>query len=130
MIKKIMSAIGFTNDTGSGDSGHSRRIYERRSCDACVTQVEDKTYPVENWSQGGVLLSGDSRFFGLHQTYALKLRFRLHDRILDIQHPARVIRKSGEKTALQFMPLPTETRSAFQLVIDDWVCCQFANSQS
>lgn len=130
MIKKIMSAMGFSAHADGGDAGYLRRLYERRNSDACVTEVEQRAYPVENWSQGGVLLSGDSRYFGLNQTYTVKMRFRLRDRVLDVQHPARVVRKSGEKTALQFLPLPTEVRNAFQQVIDDQICGQFAGSQT
>jgi hypothetical protein len=107
-----------------------RRMYERRNCDTCVTQIDEQVYPVENWSQGGVLLSGDSKFLGQHQVYNLTLKFKLRDRILNITQPARVIRKGGTKTALQFLPLPQDIRNAFHQVIDDWVASNFANSQA
>jgi hypothetical protein len=106
-----------------------RRLYERRATDTCVGQVDSDIYPVENWSQGGVLLGGDNRYFAVHEQYDVTLKFRLHDRILDIKHPARVVRKVGEKTAFQFLPLTPEIRKSFSQVIDDLVASGFANSQ-
>lgn len=106
-----------------------RRLYERRATDTCVAQVEHAVYPVENWSQGGVLLGGDNRYLGIGQECDVTLKFKLRDRILDIQHPARVVRKAGDKTAFQFKPLTREIRKAFTDVIDDLVASGFANSQ-
>lgn len=106
-----------------------RRLYERRATDTCVAQVEHAVYPVENWSQGGVLLGGDNRYLGIGQECDVTLKFKLRDRILDIQHPARVVRKAGDNTAFQFKPLTREVRKAFTDVIDDLVASGFANSQ-
>ena len=107
-----------------------RRIHERRNTDLSVAQVNDMVYPVENWSQGGTLLGGDSRFFTLDQVYDLTLRFKLSDRVLNIQHPARVVRKSGDRTAFQFLPLTSEIRQKFSQVLDDLVTNNFAQSQT
>ena len=110
----------------------SRRLYDRRSSetDVCVGQVQNDMYPVEDWSQGGVLLSGDNKFFDAEKVYDVTLRFKLRDRVLNVSHPARVVRKYGDKTAMQFTPLTKEVRSAFQKVIDDMVASGFANSQA
>lgn len=129
MLKKMIST--FTKRDSSGtDRPRARRMYERRSCDTCVSQISDQVYPVENWSQGGVLLSGDSKFLGTHQVYNLTMKFKLRDRILNVTQPARVIRIAGNKTAMQFLPLTNDIRHAFQNVIDDWVTSNFANSQA
>lgn len=112
------------------DGTRARRIYERRASDTCVTQVGDDLYPVENWSQGGVLLGGDGKFLGVEQLCDLMLRFKLHDRVLNIKHRGRVVRKAGDKTAIQFLPLTSEIRNGFRQVIDDMVASQFANSQA
>ncbi len=106
-----------------------RRMYERRTTEMSVAQVGDMVYPVQNWSQGGALLGGDSRFFSVDQVYDLTLRFKLSDRVVNVKHPARVIRKGGDKTALQFLPLTTEARHIFSQVIDDMVANNFAQSQ-
>lgn len=111
-------------------SSTARRLYERRVTDTCVTQVGDDMYPVENWSQGGVLLGGEGKYLGFHQLYDLTLRFKLHDRILNIKHQARVVRKAGNKTAFQFLPLSQDIRNGFRQVIDDMVASQFAGSQA
>lgn len=111
-------------------AGRARRIYERRTTDTCVTQVGDDLYPVENWSEGGVLLGGDGKFLGLEQLCDLMIRFKLYDRVLNIKHRGRVVRKAGNKTAIQFSPLTNEIRNAFRQVIDDMVASEFANSQS
>lgn len=108
----------------------ARRLYERRTDGTCVTQVGDDMYPVENWSQSGLLLGGEGKYLGMHQVYDTVLRFKLSDRVLNIQHQARVVRKAGNKTALQFLPLTQEIRHGFQQVIDDIVAGGFANSQA
>jgi hypothetical protein len=108
----------------------ARRMYERRSTDTCISQIGDHVYPVENWSQGGVLLSGDNRFLGANEVYDLTMRFKLRDRVLNVSQKARVVRMTGTKAALQFLPLTREVRGAFQTVIDDLVAGQFANSQA
>lgn len=110
--------------------GTAHRLYERRALDTCVTQIGDDMYPVENWSQGGVLLGGEGKYMGFHQVYDLTLRFKLNDRILNIKHQGRVVRKAGTKTALQFLPLTNEIRRGFQQVIDDMIASGFANSQA
>ena len=107
-----------------------RRLYERRATDTCVGQIDNDVYPVENWSQGGLLLGGDNRYLGLGQQVDVTLKFKLQDRILDVKHPARVIRKAGDRTALQFLPLTGEARRSFTQVIDDMVASGFANSQA
>ena len=108
----------------------ARRMYERRSTDTCVSQIGEQVYPVENWSKGGVLISGDNKFLGSGQTYDLTLRFRMRDRIMNVTQKARVIRMAGNKTAFQFLPLAKDVANAFQQVIDDVVASQFAGSQA
>lgn len=108
----------------------TRRNYERRAADTCVGQIGEHVYPVENWSQGGVLLSGDNRFLGAQEVYDLTMRFRLRDRVLNVKQQAQVVRQAGTRTAMRFLPLTREVRNAFQSVIDDLVASGFANSQA
>lgn len=111
-------------------SNATRRQYERRATDTCVGQIGEQLYPVENWSQGGVLLSGDNRFLGGKDVYDLTMRFRLRDRVLNVTQPAQIVRQAGTRTAMRFLPLTREVRNAFQSVIDDLVASGFANSQA
>ncbi len=115
--------------TQDGFGSVFRRMYERRSTEMSVAQVGDMVYPVENWSQGGALLGGDNRFFTVDQVYDLTLRFKLSDRVVNVKHPARVIRRAGDKTALQFLPLTTDVRQVFSQILDDMVANNFAQSQ-
>jgi hypothetical protein len=120
----------FVDEINMSNEQQARRQHERRAIDTCVTEIEDRVYPVENWSHGGVLISGDSRYIGNDNVYDVTLRFKLRDRVLNVKQPARVVRQAGHKTAFQFMPLAEGTHKAFQQVIDDMVAGQFANSQA
>lgn len=112
----------------SGDMA-SRRQYGRRDCDRCITVIDGKTYPVENWSQGGMLVTADERRFSLNDEVEMTIKFGLRETLLDIPHKARVRRKSNNKVAFEFAPLTQQIRSSFQAVVDDYVASQFAASQ-
>lgn len=112
------------------DTHAARRQHERRAADTCISQIGDQVYPVENWSQGGVLLNGANRFLNRNDVHEVTMRFRLRDRVLNVKQPARVVRVAGNRAALQFLPLTREIRNAFQTVIDDLVASGFANSQA
>lgn len=108
----------------------ARRRYTRRECDKCVTVVNGKTYPVENWSLGGVLVNADEREFSTQDEVNVTLKFKLRDKIVDVPHAAKVVRKTRHKVAFEFKPLTQQIRSNFQNVVDDYVASQFAASQS
>lgn len=107
----------------------SRRRHLRRASDRCVAVVSGTTYPIENWSLGGVLLSGDERFFAVGQDMMLTLKFKLRNTIINLEHAGRVIRKTGGRIAVEFVPLSEAIRRGFQQVIDDSVASEFVNSQ-
>ncbi len=127
MFGRLFSSLKADN---SNEPHTARRKYTRRDCDRCVTVINGKTYPVENWSLGGVLLSADEREFGPEDEMDITLKFKLRDDIVDVPHAARVIRKSRNKIAFEFKPLTQQIRSNFQNVVDDYVASQFAASQS
>ena len=108
----------------------ARRRYARRECDTCVSIINGKTYPVENWSLGGVLVSADEREFGVDEDVQVTMKFKLRDDVLDVPHAGRVVRKAQNKIALEFKPLSKQIRGNFQNVVDDFVASQFAASQS
>ncbi len=111
------------------NDGASRRLYTRRSVDKCVSIVNGKTYPVENWSLGGVLLYADSKTFANDEEVQITMKFKLRESIMDITHKARVIRKSMYHVALEFAPLSQQIHRGFQNVVDDYVSQEFVNSQ-
>lgn len=127
MFDRIFSLLRPDN---SNEPGALRRRHDRRDCDCCVSLIDGRTYPVENWSLGGVLINSDGRQFHLDDVMSVTMRFRLRDEIIDVPHAARVVRKSKNKVAFQFKPLTQQIRSNFQNVVDDYVASQFAASQS
>lgn len=107
----------------------TKRRAERRSNDACVSVINGKTYPVENWSMGGLLVFGDVKVFSLNNNIDLTLKFKLRDRVIEVPHKAKIIRKTYDRIALEFFPLTNKLNKALQSVIDDQVASQFAESQ-
>ena len=111
------------------ESVTTRRRYPRRSCDQCVTIINETTYPVDNWSMGGLLIYGDSRQFGVNDEIDVTLRFKLQDRVLDVPNKARVVRKSEDRVAFQFTSLPKRIKDSLQSVVDDYAAMRFAEGQ-
>jgi len=127
MFGRLFSSLKADN---SNEAHTARRKYTRRDCDRCVTVINGKTYPVENWSLGGVLVNADEREFSAQDEMNIVLKFKLREDIVDVPHDARIIRKGRNKIAFEFKPLTQQIRSNFQNVVDDYVASQFAASQS
>ncbi len=106
------------------------RQYARRSDDRCVSIINGQMHPVENWSNGGMLISADERLFGIDQECTFTLKFKLRDEIMEIDHKAKVIRKAPSKVALRFLPLNKSVQARFQQVVDDYVSQRFVDSQT
>jgi hypothetical protein len=115
--------------TTSNDSTETQRRHPRRGNDRCVVVIHGQTFPVENWSFGGVLLGADERLFGTTQDIGITLKFKLRNTILDVPHRGRVIRKTNGKVAIEFEALDKTIRRAFQQVLDDANASDFATSQ-
>jgi len=106
------------------------RQHARRSDDRCVSIINGQMHPVENWSNGGMLISADERLFGIDQECTFTLKFKLRDEIMEIDHKAKVIRKAPSKVALRFLPLNKSVQARFQQVVDDYVSQRFVDSQT
>lgn len=129
MLQDFLSKLRASVSNDSGRKG-TRRRHPRRQTDRCVAVVGGQTFPVEDWSQGGLLISGDSRAFGVGQDVDLMLKFKLRDEIIDIGQQGRVVRKGNKGIAFEFTaPSPTARRN-FQKVLDDTLAREFANSQT
>ncbi len=113
----------------SNEQGALRRKYTRRDCDHVVIKIDDKTYPVGDWSLGGFSINADGRSFGVKDAVEMVLKFKLSNRIIEVPHKAKVVRKTNNKVAFQFAPVPRDVRGKLQSVVDDHVASQFANSQ-
>ena len=97
----------------------AQRRYTRRECDVCVVEIGEITYPVHDWSLGGVLLMGDNRRFAIGEDVDFTLQYRLQDKVVDLSHTGSVVRKSLNKIAIEFAPLTAALRQSFQMIADD-----------
>ena len=114
----------------SNDKDATRRRHPRRKSDRCVAVICGQTFPVEDWSPGGLQIAADDRLFSMGQDIDFTVKFKLRNTILDVNHRGRVVRKTNQKVAFEFEALPQAIRRAFQQVIDDQVAREFANSQA
>jgi len=126
MLQTLISSL---KAGASNDRQPASRRHPRRDVDRCVVMIHGRTFPVENWSLGGVLLLADERLFGKEQDLDLTIKFKLRNNLLDVPHRGRVVRKSPGKVAIQFEPLSQIISRQFQQVVDDYVAGEFANSQ-
>jgi len=126
MLTDILETLKIS---ASNDDADSRREYERREMDSCVGIIDGKAYPIQNWSNGGVLLTGDDRHFSVDDTKTITMKFKLADKIMDITHTGKILRKARNKFVLQFTPLTQDVSRRFQHVVDDFVTQEFVNSQ-
>lgn len=125
MFGKFFSAL---QGHRSNENMLTRRHFSRRRCDKCVSMIGEKLYPVEDWSPGGILIRGDGRAFNTGSEIDVTMKFKLRNDMLDIPHRARVIRKTQDKVAFEFLPLPRQIHRNFQSVIDDYLASGFAES--
>lgn len=127
MLLDILESLKIS---ASNDDMDTRRAHERREMDSCVGIIDGKAYPIQNWSNGGVLLSGDDRQFSVDETKEITIKFKLADRVVDVTHTGRILRKARDKVVMQFAPLTQEVDRRFKQVVDDYVTQEFVNSQN
>ena len=127
MIRDILNSLKIS---ASNDDFDSRRSFQRREVDNCIAIVDGMSYPVENWSQGGILLHGDERTFAVNEVKDITIKFKVAEKIMNVSHKGRVLRKGSGRFALQFAPLTQEIDKQFQHVLDDHMAREFANSQA
>lgn len=108
-----VSKIGWA----SNDSVKTRRKYERRACDKCIASVNQQPFVVDNWGMGGVLLRGDQRVFSDGEEVKIVMKFKLNDKIVDIEHIGRIIRKNKDRMVVKFLPLSERIINIFYNVI-------------
>ena len=129
MFSRLFSRFLSQDNQREKPESSTRRLYPRRETDTCVIMIDERLYPVENWSLGGFLIYGDSRAFSLNDEVDLTMKFKLRDDLMDVEHKAKVVRKNNNKVAFEFRPLSQKIRKAFQSVIDDSVVAEFAQTQ-
>jgi hypothetical protein len=107
----------------------TRRRDTRRESDRCICHIMGRTFPVENWSFGGLLVTADERMFSTGQTIEMTLKFKLRSAIIDVSVNGTVVRKNPGRIGIQFEPVSQTIRRNFQQVVDDQVAWEFADSQ-
>ena len=128
MLETFLSHL--RNNTSNDEYAACQRQHPRRQGDRCIVMIHDQTFPIENWSFGGLLIIGDERLFSAGQELDVTLKFKLRNKILDISHRGHVVRTSGGKIAFKFEPLTKTVQRYLQQVIDDYLAREFANSQA
>lgn len=113
----------------SNDDQDTRRAHERHTDSSCIGIIDGVSYPIENWSKGGIAFIGDDRQFSLADLKDVTMRFKLADRVVDVLHKGHILRKRGDKFVLQFSPLTQNIERQFNHVINDYVTQEFASSQ-
>ncbi|MCB1531736.1 MAG: PilZ domain-containing protein [Alphaproteobacteria bacterium] len=126
MFSALLEAV---KSQPENDQFVSKRRHPRRETDRCVVKINGKVHPVRDWSMGGFLAQADSRPFGIDNEIEMTLMFKLREKMLEIPHKARVVRKGKETVAFEFLPIDTQIKTMFQNVVDDFVAGQFADSQ-
>lgn len=130
MLNSILSTLRSSASNDKGKDPATRRRHPRREVDRCVSVIYGQTFPVENWSFGGVRITADERMFGTRQDIEMVLKFKLRNTILDVNVRGRVLRKSQGKVVIEFEPLTQTIHRHFQQVVDDYVAGEFASSQA
>ena len=129
MLQSLLSSLK-ANASNDGANNESKRRHPRRSADRCVAVIHGQTFPIENWSQGGVLINADERLFSVGHNIDVTLKFKLRNTIVDTVHKAEIIRKTSGHVAVKFAPLTSSAKRAFKQVIDDYAAREFATSQA
>ena len=90
MLQTLLSGLkaNASNDAPSG----TKRRYPRRDVDRCVAVIHGQTFPIENWSLGGVLVAADERLFGLGKDIDMLIKFKLRSAIIDVPLQGNVVR--------------------------------------
>ncbi len=112
MWNSLLKKTGVANT----DMPSTRRRYERRENDVCMARLNGNSYPVTDWSYGGLLIDTDGRSFNLGHMFDVTLSIKSQNRIWDIEHTASVVRKNDNNVALRFDPLPGHIRTQMEAV--------------
>ncbi|PZP56781.1 MAG: pilus assembly protein PilZ [Micavibrio aeruginosavorus] len=132
MIAKLMTVFSSDDidDVTNDALDMSRREHPRRAADKCIGLVNGQALPILDWSQGGLRVLGDSRTVSIGDEMNVMLKFHLNNEMIDVNHRAKVVRKSSDFFAVKFAPLTNEIKNTFQQIIDSFNAEEFATSQA
>ncbi|MAS87657.1 MAG: hypothetical protein CMH30_06750 [Micavibrio sp.] len=109
----------FLKRVANDDTPSKRRKFVRRENDVCVIEFNGKHYPIKDWSMGGALIETTDRSISVNDTVNFRIKFKLKDRVVDVEHTGRIARKTKTHIALEFDQLPGQTRTAFDTVVKE-----------
>lgn len=127
MFERLLSGL---HAKTANDTLAMRRRFQRYEGRKCEIDINGKTYPVENWSEGGILFANNDRIFNAGLEIQMTVRFKVRDAVLSLDHKGRVIWKGYNKTAVEFTSSSKQTHQSFQQIIDDRVASEFVDSQA
>ena len=107
----------------------NRRSGYRWVDNTCICFINNKSYPVIDWSMGGVQIAAVNFPFSINHRLGITLKFKLNDSVLEIDCRAEIIRKASDRIAFKFEPIAKNSRQDFFRVIDFNVANEFSASQ-
>jgi len=126
MFDKLINSLKFTI---SNDDQDTRRSHQRHDGMRCVAIIDGVTYPIKNWSKGGIMIMGDDRTFGVYDAKDFTLRFKMNNDVIDIEHKGHILRKGRENFILQFAPITQNLDRQFNSILNDFAAQEFMQSQ-
>ena len=127
MFERLLSGLYAKT---ANDTSLMRRRFQRYEGNNYEIDVNGKTYPVENWSEGGILFTNSDSIFGVGLEIQMSIRFKVRKVVLNLDHKGFVIWKGYNRTAVEFISSTKQARQSFQQIIDDHVASEFVQSQA
>lgn len=111
----------YNSSNANDNTTNQRRRFPRRDQDVCMVNVDGHPYSVMDWSQCGVLFTGDTRAFTEDQKINMILRFKMGNEIEDVKITGKVVRTNSKSVATTFDSVPETTLKSFEKVIESSV---------
>lgn len=126
MLEHLLQQFGLVPATAATGAVASRRRYVRRDGRHAEVKINDRAFPVNDWSRGGLSFE-PARDISLKpgDEIDMTIKFRFHNEIIDIPHRGRVVRRTEGRNGrtgvgIAFDPPTVPVRRAFEKVIDSY----------
>ena len=130
LIEKMLGVLGLADDETT-QTASTRRRHHRQPGQGSVVIVGEKSFPLEDWSQGGVLIGANNGAnLAIGDTFDFTLRFKLLHDTVSINHKGRVVRTSRQGIAAEFAPLTAAVKRELGRVMDGFYSQSFSESQA
>lgn len=130
IIEKMLGVLGL-NDDQAPQTASTRRRRQRQPGQGSLLVVGETTFPIEDWSQDGVLIGANNSVgLAIGDTFNFTLKFKLPHDTIAIKHQGRVVRTSRQGIAAEFSPMTAAVKREFGRVMDGFYSQNFVESQS